>query len=202
MADVYSFISYFSPGLVAWLQASKYILLFIGCIIEGPVLMMASGFIYRLGGFELFPMYLALVSGDFVADIMWYCIGRYGARHLIFRFGHHFGITPRTIEKIQHRFEKYHEKILVISKLTMGFGFAVVILVVAGMSHVPFKKYVTLNLIGGFVWTAILVTVGYFFGNVYASITGPEKIVVAVCGFLIFFFGLRAANSYLAKQEI
>ncbi len=202
MEGVYSFIAYFSPSFVAWLHASKYALLFLGCIFEGPVVMVASGFLYRLGGLELIPMYLVLMFGDFTADIMWYCIGRFGAKNLIYRYGGYFGITPRTIEKIQHRFQKYHDKILIISKLTMGFGFALVVLVVAGMSRVPFKKYAIFNLLGGFIWTAVLITVGYFFGDIFAKITGPEKIAFAISGFMLFFLTLRIANNYLSKIEI
>ncbi len=202
MASLYSFISYLSPSLLAWLQASKYALLFLGCIFEGPVLMVASGFLYRLHTFDFVPMYLALVAGDFTADIGWYCFGRFGARHFIYKHGERFGITPNTIEKIEHRFNKYHEKILIINKLTMGFGFALVTLVVAGILHVPFKKYVTLNLLGGFVWTAMLLALGYFFGNVYAMITGPEKILFATASLIGIIVVLNLANKYLVKINI
>jgi membrane-associated protein len=202
VATLYSFIAYFSPNLVAWLQASKYILLILGCIFEGPIVMVASGFLYRLGGFDLLPMYLALVTGDFIADIGWYCIGRFGARNLVYRYGDKFGITPRNIEKIEQRFNKYHDKILIISKLTMGFGFAVVTLVVAGILEVPFKKYATLNLLGGFVWTAFLLVIGYFFGNIYASITGPEKIAFVCLALVASVIILRLANKYLIQKNI
>ncbi len=202
MTSLFSFIAYFSPALFAWLQASKYILLILGCIFEGPIVMLASGFLYRLGGFDLVPMYLALVTGDFIADIGWYCIGRFAGRHIIYKYGHHIGITPNAIDKIEHRFNRYHEKILIISKLTMGFGFALVTLIAAGMLHVPFKKYVTLNLLGGFVWTALLLVIGYFFGNVYAMITGPEKILFVTVCLIGIITALNLAQKYLIKVNI
>lgn len=201
MDALYSFIAYFSPGFVAWLQASRYILLFLGAIFEGPLLMVTSGFLYRVGALDLIPMYVALVSGDFVADIGWYFVGRFGGRPMIAKFGHHFGITEESVAKIQERFHKYHEKILIISKLTMGFGFALVTLVVAGMLHTPFKKYVILNLVGGFVWTAMLLLVGYFFGNIYVSITGPEKFLFIGSALLGVIAILKIANKNLSKQS-
>ena len=185
-----------------WIESSKYVLLFLGCIFEAPVVMVASGFLYKLGGFEFLPMYITLVSGDFVADIGWYFVGRFGGRPLISKWGHWFGITNESILKIQGRFQRYHEKVLIISKLTMGFGFALVTLVVAGMLRVPFKNYFILNLIGGFIWTAFLIGVGYFFGNVYASITGPEKIVFACVSFIGIVVVLKLANKYLIQAEI
>lgn len=187
---------------ILWIESSKYALLFAGCIFEGPVIMMASGFLFHLGQFSFWPMYFALVTGDFVADMGWYCLGRFGTRQSIFRFGHIIGLTPTILEKIETRFRKYHQKILIISKLTMGLGFAAVVLVVAGIFKVPFKNYVILNLIGGFIWTGFLLTIGYFFGNIYSIISGPAKIIF-VCSALTFaIFGIRYVNNYLAKQEI
>ena len=189
-------------NFILWLESSKYILLFIGTIFEGPVVMMASGFLYGLGKFNFVPMYIALVLGDFTADIGWYCLGRYGTRKLLFRFGHFLGLTPEILEKVENSFKKYHDKILIISKLTMGMGFAFVVLIVAGMFRVPFKNYVILNLIGGFIWTAFLVAIGYFIGNIYLMITGPIKIIFAISVLIAFIFGIRYANKYLKKKKI
>src|SRR4051812_3000746 len=97
----------FLHTVIAWFDSSKYIILFFGCIFEGPVLMMACGFLYRLGQFSFVPMYAVLVAGDFTADLGWYALGRFGARSVLFRFGSRFGITPETVEKIQGRFHKY-----------------------------------------------------------------------------------------------
>ncbi len=192
----------FLHNILIWIGSSKYILLFIGTIFEGPVIMMASGFLYKLGSFNLIPMYLALMSGDFIADILWYCLGRFGTRSIIYKYGHVVRITPTTIEKVEKKFIKYHQKILIISKLTMGLGFAVAILVVAGIFKVPFKNYVILNLIGGFIWTAFLVTIGYFLGNIFILIPESMKIIFILFIFIAFILGLRYANKYLKEKNI
>ena len=92
--------------LYSFFSFSKYALVFIGCIVEGPVVMLTSGFLYRLGQFEIFPLYLSLMSGDFVADIGWYAVGRFGASGLINRFGGFLNITPEIINKIEKRFKE------------------------------------------------------------------------------------------------
>lgn len=189
-------------NLALWLESSKYVLLIVGTIIEGPVVMMVSGFLYGLGQFALFPMYLALVFGDFIADIGWYCLGRFGTRHTIFKYGHYLGLTPELLEMMEGRFHKYHQKILIISKLTMGMGFAFIVLIVAGIFKVPFKNYVFLNLVGGFIWTALLVTVGYFVGNVFLIIPNSLKVIFVIFIFVAIIMGLRYATKYLKKQSI
>jgi membrane protein DedA with SNARE-associated domain len=188
--------------LFDFLSFSRYALVFIGCIVEGPVVMVASGFLYRLGQFEILPLYFTLMSGDLVADVAWYAVGRFGARKLINRYGKFFNITPEIITKIEKRFRAYQDRILFISKITMGFGFALATLIVAGMLHVPFKRYVLLNFLGGFIWTAFLLAVGFFFGNVYESLIGPAKPIFITLVIVIVIYGLWATNRYLTKTEI
>jgi membrane protein DedA with SNARE-associated domain len=192
----------FIQNVAFWINSSKYILLFIGCIAEGPVVMLASGFLYHLGQFNFWPMYFALVIGDFVADIGWYILGRFGARQTVFKFGHFVGLTSESLERVGGWFNKYHQKILIISKLTMGFGFATVVLLVAGMYKVPFKNYFFINLIGGFIWTMILLTVGYFVGNIFTLIPGPAKATFLTVAAISIIFGLRFLNNYLKKINI
>jgi membrane protein DedA with SNARE-associated domain len=188
--------------LVIFLNLSKYAIVFLGCIVEGPVVMITSGFLLRVSQFQLVPLYFCLMGGDFVADLGWYAVGRFGAHPLIRKFGPYLNITPEIISKIEKRFKTYQNKILFISKITMGFGFALATLIVAGMLRVDFKKYAALNLLGGFIWTAILLTVGYFFGDLYVRIIGPLKIVFVFVSAGIVIFALWAINRYLVKTEI
>ncbi len=184
------------------LNFSKYFIVFVLCIVEGPVVMISSGFLYRLGQFELAPLYFSLMGGDFVADLLWYGVGRFGAAPLINKFGRFLNITPEIISKIERRFKTYQNKILFISKITMGFGFALATLIVAGMLRVNFKKYAFLNLAGGFIWTAFLLCAGYFFGNIYAIVAKPFKIVFLILLAGAIIAGLWGINRYLVKKEI
>ena len=84
----------------------------------------------------------------------------------------------------------------------MGLGFAFIVLIVAGISKVPFKNYVILNLIGGFIWTGILVCAGFFFGNIYNLISGPIKYVFVSVLLIIFIYIIRYINRYFKSKEI
>lgn len=192
----------FIHNFIFWIDSSKYVLLFLGAIPEGPVLMMTSGFLYHLGQFDFWPMYSALVIGDFTADISWYCLGRYGTRGFIYKYGRFLNITPEIVGKTENLFNKYHQKILIISKLTLGLGFGFVVLMVAGMFKVELKKYVAINLVGGFIWTFFLLSIGYLFGNIFTLISGPMKIIFLCVIFLIIIFGIRFLNNYLKNMGI
>ena len=187
---------------MTWLESSKYVILFLGTLIEGPVFMISGGFLLRTGQLDFFPAYIALVSGDFVADIFWYYVGFFGARPLTNRLGSYIGITPEIIEKIEHRFKKYQDHILFISKITMGFGLALATLTVAGMLKVNFRRYLFINFAGGLIWVIFLMSVGYFFGDIYSKISGPMSIVFVVALLVAVVLALRSINKYLLKKEI
>lgn len=163
--------------------------------------MISGGFLYHIGQAAFWPTYLALVAGDFLADVMWYWVGYWGARPFFNRFGHIFGLTPDVILKIERRFNLYHDWILAISKLTMGFGLALATLTVAGMLRMPFWRYALINLVCGFVWTFILFGLGYLFGNAYELIPGYFKIIFLALSIIAVFAGLKIASKKLATSE-
>jgi len=180
----------FFHAVVSFVATYRYPFAFFSVVVEGPIAMVGSGMLYRLGQFDFLPLYIALVSGDLVADMFWYSVGRYAAEPFIRRFGRFFGVTKDVFEKMEEVFRKHDTKILFISKLTMGFGFALATLVAAGAVRVPFKKYFILNLFGGFIWTGFLIFVGFFFGQLYSQIADSFKVaflgVVALIAVVLF----------------
>lgn len=171
--------------LLTSLEAFKYPLVFLLAIVEGPMVMVASGMLYRLGAFNFLPIYFTLILGDFAADLGWYFVGKYGARKFIDKWGRYFSMTPEIVERLEKLFEQHHDKILFISKITMGFGFALATLMAAGMARVPLKRYALYNFLGGFVWTGILMSIGYFFGQIYSILDKGFRAAFVV--FLIVF---------------
>ncbi len=189
-------------NIVAWFEASKYILLFLGAFFEGPAVMIGAGFLYQQGQFNFFQMYLCLVAGDFTADVVWYVVGRFGARSLINNYGKFFNITPEIITKVEARFKAYQDLILWISKLTMGFGFSLATLLTAGMLKVNFKKYAFINIVGGIIWVFVLVFVGFFFGNVYGLVANEFKWLFVVGLAILIYFALKIVNRFLVNAKI
>lgn len=188
-------------SIVAFLEASKYFLIFLGSFLEGSVVMMGAGLLWHLGRVEFWPMYGALMLGDILSDMMWYFIGYFAARPFIMRWGHIFNLTPPVFAKVERRFHKYHTSILIISKLTMGFGLAVATLVTAGMLRISLVRYMTIQVVGGLVWVFCLVMIGYYFGNLLGDIPTEVQVGLGLAALVGAFFGLRALSAHLAKAD-
>ncbi|MES2437082.1 MAG: DedA family protein [Patescibacteria group bacterium] len=162
-------------------------------VIEGPVLTMICGFLYKMGYLAFIPTYLLLMFGDILGDVIWYGIGYYGGRPFVRRFGKYFSVTEEKITTVEKFFHTHSDKILIISKITNGFGFALVTLMTAGIVKISFKRYMILNTIGQFIWTGTLLALGYFFGNVYETMDGifaKISLFAMIAIALALFFGI------------
>ena len=185
-----------SSPLIAWLIAYRYAIVYPLTIGFGPPVVLISGFLLRLGVFSFWPIYILVLMGDLTGDVVWYLVGRHGARKLIRKYGHWFSVTENNVDTAEKFFHKHQTKILFISKLTTGFGFAVATLIAAGAAKVPFKKYMTINILGGFIWVGFLVATGYFFGHLYTLIDSSLRwgfIVGLVILIALFSYGIGKA---------
>lgn len=191
------------PALILeWLAAYKYLFVFLLAVVEGPVIMTVSGFFLRLGHFDFFPLYLTLMAGDLFADALWYTVGYYGAHPLVRKYGRFLSINEGLLEKTRAKFTEHQNKILFLSKITMGFGFALLILITAGMMRIPFKKYIAFNALGQLVWTTFLLGVGYAFGNLYLVINKGLRITSFIAFLVVVSAAIYGINRYLRGREL
>lgn len=188
------------PAILQPLADFRYVVVFLLALVEGPVIMTFGGFLLRMDVFSFWPLYLTLMAGDLVADSGWYALGYYGGRPFVERFGKYFGVTPTMIVRAEELFHKYTNAILFISKITMGFGFALVTLLVAGMSRVPFRSYISFNAAGQFIWTALLMAIGYFFGDLYVTFNATLHRVFIITGLVMVSVLLFGLGRYLREQ--
>ncbi len=188
-------------SIVALIGVSRYGLLFLGVLVGSPVVMLAAGYLIHAHQFDFLAAYLTIVSADLVGDVGWYWAGRFGARPFLLKYGHYFGISEKLIERLEARFLRYHELILIINKLTMGFGLAIATLAVAGMMRVPFFRYLALNITGELIWALIPIGIGYYFGNVIDYFPLSVRWIFFLGSLVGAFFLLRYLLKRLARSE-
>ncbi len=167
------------------------VIVFLG-FAEGPFLSMFSGVLIRFGYLSFIPAYIALMLGDLIGDLVWYYVGRQYGTRFIKRFGKYVSVTEESVEKVSRIFHKYKDRILIISKISNGFGFALVTIITAGIVRIPFARYISINVIGQFVWTGLLLGVGYFLGNLYTQVDtvfGYAFVSMVVAIFIAAFIG-------------
>ncbi|MEK7480219.1 MAG: VTT domain-containing protein [Patescibacteria group bacterium] len=178
----------------------QYVIIVPAVFLLGPIVSLVAGVLLRLDVIQLVPTSLALAVGELGSDVLWYWIGRRYGESFVRRFGAYVGITETSVRYVQGLFSKHHDLIIFSSKLTAGFGFALVVLFTAGLTKAPFGRYMMLNIVGQFLWTAMLLSIGYFLGHIYLRVGDVfEKIallaliaiiVVSLAGFARYMRGM------------
>lgn len=168
---------------------------------EGSFLFLIFGVLIKLGYFGFIPVYLALISGNLIGDVVWYYIGFMWGHKFIGRFGKNFGITEDEVTKVTETFHKHKYPILFVSKITNGFGFALVVLITAGIVRIPFALYMVVNIIGQFIWAGMLIGIGYFFSDLYLQIDTILGRVMVIIGFIIILIIFLKYRKYLKDKS-
>ncbi len=182
----------------------KYVLILLGALVEGPILPIIGGFLLRQEYVEIFPLFAVLFVGNMIGDTFWYMVGYRWAKPFIERYGRFFHVSEELFNKVQDLFRRRTAAILLFSKITMGFGFALVTLTGAGAARIPFRKYIFLNAMGAVVWIGAAMSAGYFFGHVYLLIEKGFRVVflislIAIIGFLLMGFYNYSRRNILPK---
>ena len=178
-----------------------YIFIVFFAFAEGPYLSLVLGVVLKFGYFSFIPVYLALMFGDLIGDVFWYYVGYFYGHGFIKIFGKYFSITEQNIEKVKIIFHKYKHPILFISKITNGFGFALATLMTAGMVKLPFSRYISINIVGQFIWTGFLLGVGYFFGKMYIEVGAIIGKMFVVALFVVFVVAFIRFKKYLENKS-
>ena len=78
-----------------------------------------------------------------------------------------------------------------------------VVSVVAGMSGMPYRRFIVWNVLASIAWTSLVISAGYFFGRHVKSVVSDVGIAIAataVVGSLTFFL-VRRHRRRRARQE-
>ena len=188
--------------ITSWFVIYRYPAIFFITIAEGPIIMMLCGIMLRLGLVSFLPIFITLMLGDLVGDVFWYAIGYHFAHPISEKYGKFVGLTPDLLEKTKQAFHNHQMKVLFISKITMGFGFALATLITAGMAKIPFKKYLAVNFFGQFIWTGLLLYMGYSFGNLYTKINKDFRILGLLAFVVIVFLVMKGLRSYFKRKDL
>jgi membrane protein DedA with SNARE-associated domain len=166
----------------------QYFTVFIGSLLNGPAAMITTGFFVKMGYLSPVLSFFLLLLGDLVGDFAYYGLGYFGFDRLIRRYGRLFHITSESMGKVQKMFKKHDGRILLLSKMTMGCGLALPVLITAGIVKVSLVKYGLYNLVGGAIRTLLMMFFGYIFGNIYGAFEGTAGIIFLILTVVLLIY--------------
>jgi membrane protein DedA with SNARE-associated domain len=189
--------------LITLLSAYKYFLLFPLTVVEGPITMVLAGFLVSLGQLDFLLAYVVVVAADLIGDGFYYALGYFGRERFVLRWGHYIGITPERIARLEKHFQRHDGKTLIMSKLAHAVG--VVVLVAAGLTRMPFGRFLWYNLLPTLPKALLLLALGFYFGQAYDRIqsyldyTALGMVLLVLILLLVYFAVKQIGKKYESK---
>jgi membrane-associated protein len=179
--------------------------LLIGFFLPGDSLLFTAGVLYSTGilpgnvpiGFVLFLflLFIAAVLGDSVG----YTFGRRAGPH-IFKKPDARIFKQKYVQAAQAFYEKHGGKTIIIARFVpIVRTFAPV---VAGAARMPYRRFLSFNVIGGFLWTFGITSAGYLLGNIFKSLgLDIDHVLLPIIALIILASVLPPAIHILKNKE-
>lgn len=181
--------------LIIW-QPLGYCLGVLGMIIEGDVTWFTLAFLTSQGFFNLWLMLLVIISGIFVADTLFFFVGREIKRLPKFVF--------LWSDKISKPFDRHirtrPKPTLLISKFTYGVHKPIIVRM--GMIGLPYRDFLKADCWPILAWTATIGALGYFSGLSFFLVKQYLRYaeVGLLAGLILFFIAIKLITRYSIKK--
>jgi len=161
-------------GLIVHVPASVgYWLVFLlvagetaGALVPGETALIVAASLTGQGKLSLPLVWLCAASGAILGDNIGYLIGARGLRLLVRRFG------PEQVRRGESFFQRHGPKAVFFARWIPGLR--LVGAWFAGAAHMPWRRFLPWNALGGMTWAASIAltahAIGHAAGGVFASI--------------------------------
>ena len=135
--------------------------------IPSEIIMPSAGYSASQGQLLLVGVIIAGCIGSLISAAILYWIGYKFNHDSIFRFVDRYGkylfIKSNDVKKSLDWFEQYGHRIVFFGRMIPAVRS--LISIPAGMSHMPFWKFMFFSSLGTIIWTTFLACVGFYFGE-------------------------------------
>jgi undecaprenyl-diphosphatase len=135
---------------------------FVGLLVPGESLMLASGFLAHRGLLELDAVIVVAILGATLGDSIGFQLGCRLGREWLIRHGARFGLKRERLAKVDAFFARHGPKAVFFGRF-VGFARALVPFV-AGASRMRYPKFIVYDASGAVLWSVACVVLGYMLG--------------------------------------
>jgi membrane protein DedA with SNARE-associated domain len=152
-------MAYVQQHLREYLELHGYWILFVGTFLEGEAILIMAGFLAFGGYLNIGGVILTAFAGSFLGDQFYFYLGRFKGKGLLRRF-HSIARKFREALKL---IDKYGALVAFISRYT--YGFRIVLPIILGITTLPARTFLWINIISALSWAIVFSLAGYLFGK-------------------------------------
>jgi membrane protein DedA with SNARE-associated domain len=174
------------------IQTYGYGAIFAGTLLDAETVLLIGGFAAHRGYLDLPTVVGVAIAGSFLANQLWFYLGRWHGEKLLERFPRYAAPAARAHELLA----KYNTPLILSVRFV--FGLRTVLPFVIGMGRISTLRFQLLNLGGAIFWSVTIAAGGYAFGRILEQALGNlrryEEILFAVLalgGFLYWLYTRR-----------
>ncbi|HQT83159.1 MAG TPA: VTT domain-containing protein [Candidatus Paceibacterota bacterium] len=178
--------SYLGISLIIFAESG----LLIGILFPGDSLLFASGLLAANGILAVGPLAFAVVVAAILGDSLGYWFGaRFGIG--FFEREESFFFKREYVQRTERFYERYGGRAIVLARFVPVVR--TIAPVLAGIGSMTYKKFLVYNALGGLLWGAGMLSLGYSIGSVLPSSEKyilPLSLVIIVVSFIPVFVNL------------
>ena len=153
-----------------------YLVLGLATMVEGPITLLIGGAAVSSGLLLPVPVYLSVVSGNLIADMAWYALGRFFRKDLFQRLAPKLGVNLELVSRLENNIQCHAPRLLFLTKLTVGFPIPT--LVATGLSRVPVRRWGVMLLAGELIKSAAFISAGYLYASAIQQVSNIMQIIL------------------------
>jgi len=167
--------------------------------IPSELVMPFAGILAARGEFSL-PVILVINStAALLGSAISYWIGAAGGKPLLLRYGKFALIRARDIELTERFFARHGKATILIGRFLPVVRH--IISVPAGIARMPLAGFFTQTFIGSTIWGAVLIVLGYHFGDSFLATARELKHVDLIIGVVILSVLLALAIRFVVRRR-
>jgi membrane protein DedA with SNARE-associated domain len=156
------------PPFLGFLSGHLHAVVFVVAIIDatgipfpGRVLIVAAG---ALAGrnTDLIPLVLATAAGAVVGDHVVYALGRLGGDKMLVIYRRWTRTSERRMTEARKQFARFGPAAIIVGRF--AFSIRLMASLLAGSGAMSYPQFLLFDVLGGLVWAAVLVLLGWLLG--------------------------------------
>ncbi len=168
--------------------------LFFGFFLPGDSVLFTAGVLASQGYINIFWLIVCTWLAAVIGDSVGYWFGaRFGIK--IFNKEKSFIFNKKYPEKAREFYTKYGSRAIILARFVPAVRTFVPIM--AGVAKMPYRNFLTYNIVGGTIWTVGLCLTGYILGQSVPNIDRyilPIIIFIIVASLMPAFFEIMKAR--------
>jgi membrane-associated protein len=140
---------------------------FVGVVLPGEIGVILGGVLANQHKLSLVPVLIAAIAGAIIGDSIGYWVGQRYGESMLAKVPNRI-LKPEHVERAQQTIRQFGGRAVFLGRFTAALR--ALVPGMAGLSRVPYGRFLAWNALGGIVWASSFVVLGYLAGSQYHRI--------------------------------